>query len=431
VWPCLRLVAVLGAVAAALAFASDGHAVVQTLTFRHGPVEIKPYVTAEQLVPVASPGVDGFVTGIDVEIVDRSGHTLGYRDIMLHHVVLANALRRDTVCSSYKGFTGERLPFAPERFFGVGEERYRLELPRGFGYPNQAGDVWGMAYMLMNHRPRTLDAYIQYTVRYVTGESLTPVKPLWLDIRNCRVDPIWDVPGTGAPGSRYTRSVGVRLPLSGRIVAAGAHLHGGGISLNLSNATCESSLFTSWPTWGYVSPKPVLHETGPSHMSSFRSEEGIPASEGDVLRLTAAYDNSLPHTRVMGIMLGYLAPGPAPRCAPVPPLRLDLGAPGPPPLAAMPLPRAPRGVLNRTDSSWVGDYRFSNERVSVTRGTRYTWKFAGPTPHNVTLANGPIGFSSPTLERGSFTFRFARPGVYRLFCSLHPVAMVQTITVSK
>ena len=47
----------------------------------------------------------------------------------------------------------------------------------------------------------------------------------------------------------------------------------------------------------------------------------------------------------------------------------------------------------------------------------------------MTLVSGPIGFSSPWTRRGTFSYRFALPGTYKLFCSLHPTRMTQVITV--
>lgn len=50
--------------------------------------------------------------------------------------------------------------------------------------------------------------------------------------------------------------------------------------------------------------------------------------------------------------------------------------------------------------------------------------------HNVTLANGPLGFASLNLGAGAgFTQRLKRRGTYRLFCSLHPVQMQQVVKV--
>lgn len=397
--------------------------------FRSGPITIKPYFTAQGQQRAESPKVDGYVVGMTVEIVDAAGNVLGDGDVMLHHVVFANVLRPDAACSTFVTYSGQRFPYAPERFYALGEERYALALPAGYGYPSKATDVWGLVYMLMNHHRTTETVHVRYTVRYVTGVELQPVRPLWLDVRNCLADPVFDVPGTGGKGSTFARSGEVTVPEPGRLVAAGAHLHGGGISLALENATCGQALFTSLPTWGRIEPRPLLHEGGPSRMSAFQTELGIPVSAGDRLRLTATYDNSLPHTRVMGIMIAYLAPGLTSPCAPPPALRVDLGSPSRPPLQPLPLATAPKGPVRSTASTWVGDYAFGAGRLAVERGTRFTWRFVGREPHNVTLASGPVGFSSPNVLRGTWSYRFTRPGTYRLYCALHPVAMTQIVTV--
>ena len=48
----------------------------------------------------------------------------------------------------------------------------------------------------------------------------------------------------------------------------------------------------------------------------------------------------------------------------------------------------------------------------------------------MTLAYGPVGFASRWKSRGeSYTRRFNVPGTYRLFCSLHPIAMNQVVDV--
>jgi plastocyanin len=96
---------------------------------------------------------------------------------------------------------------------------------------------------------------------------------------------------------------------------------------------------------------------------------------------------------------------------------------------AIQLLKRPTGRVRRVASSWVGDYAFGAQRVSVRRGTRFTWRFVGAAQHDVTLASGPVGFASPSLRRGTYSFRFSRPGTYRLFCSLHPSRMTQIVTV--
>jgi plastocyanin len=230
--------------------------------------------------------------------------------------------------------------------------------------------------------------------------------------------------------STFTRSAAFTMPESGRIVAAGGHLHGGGLRLDLRDESCGTRLFTSEPTWGLPLVQPVVHEPGPKHMTEVSTADGIPVAAGDRLRLDAVYDDSRPHTRVMGIMLVFLAPGPVARCAPAPTLPADpLSHPSAPPRVTIPLFKQPAGPLRSVLGSRVGDFSYSAPRVLLRRGATFRWRFAGPSRHDVTLASGPVGFSSPSVATGSFSFRFTKPGVYRLYCSLHPTAMTQVVTV--
>jgi plastocyanin len=68
----------------------------------------------------------------------------------------------------------------------------------------------------------------------------------------------------------------------------------------------------------------------------------------------------------------------------------------------------------------------------VPAGGTLTWRFEGESLHNVTLANGPRGFSSPNLSRGrTYRKKLAVPGMYQLFCGIHPVDMTATVKVTK
>jgi plastocyanin len=164
-------------------------------------------------------------------------------------------------------------------------------------------------------------------------------------------------------------------------------------------------------------------------MSQFTSAEGIPVAAGDTLRLAAVYDNARPHTRAMGIMLLFVAPADVSGCGATPPLDVDVGTPSAPPPFTVPLPRKPRGAVARVRSTTVRDFRYGHERVVLPLGATFTWRFAGSVPHDVTVVGGPRGFSSPWTQSGEFRHRFVRRGTYRLFCSLHPTRMVQTVTV--
>ena len=273
----LAAVATLG-----LAFGTPAQAGTQTLVFTSGPVTVTPYDAITRAALIDSPAVDGYVTGIKADLVDAGGNVVPNTQVMLHHVVFAKIGAPDYTCPGTYA----------QRFFAEGEEHYAMSMPDGYGYPNKASDHWGLLAMLMNHLPDTHTVWVRYTVTYATGEQLRPVKPIWLDMNNCKADPIYDIPGTGGPGSTYSRHVDLTMPESGRLLTAGGHMHGGGMRLELSDQTCARTLFTSQPSWNGPIPLPLLHEPGPTKMSSFQSPLGIPVAAGDDLRLTAVYDNS-------------------------------------------------------------------------------------------------------------------------------------------
>lgn len=80
---------------------------------------------------------------------------------------------------------------------------------------------------------------------------------------------MWSVAGGGRPGSIDTRTATFTLPRSGRIVAAGGHVHGGAKDLAISQPSCgDRRLWTHRPAWAprdhpFYTVKPVLHEPGP------------------------------------------------------------------------------------------------------------------------------------------------------------------------
>ena len=166
--------------------------------------------------------------------------------------------------------------------------------------------------------------------------------------------------------------------------------------------------------------------SGPIAMTGLSDPAGRPVRAGDTLRITATYDNSRPHVRVMGIAILYFAPRAVTSCRAYTSPRPE---PTTPELVTVALLKQPAGPPQRVRSTWVADYAFGAQRVTIPRGTRFTWHFAGASQHDVTLATGPVGFASPDLTHGSFSFRFTRPGTYRLFCSLHPSRMTQVIRV--
>jgi hypothetical protein len=437
----------------------------QTYTCRLGPVTVAPYqvLTKELLFNPPKPAVDGHITAMSVDVVDPDGTQVPINRLMLHHIVFLNfgstfGEKRDGTCGdSFLGWDSKSLlPNAAERFYAAGEERAKMALPPGHGYPIKRGDSWVMTYMLMNHRSKVDRAWIQYEVTVDTAPGLTAVKPYWLDVENCKTDPVYDVPGGGKPGSTHRQSFSWKVPEAGRLVAAGGHVHGGGRDLTLRRPGCaDDRIYTSRPVWGgprhpFYRVRPVLHEPGPIHMTGFASAKGVPLAAGERVVLDSNYDATRPHTRVMGIMIAYLAPDASvtSRCGARPTDMRGLPKPAgrskPPPFTVpivglrggkavnIDAPRGPRVRLGRRGTISVGDLFFKRPNVAVRAGSTLTWRFDGDLLHNVTLANGPRGFSSPNLGDGrSFRKRLRVPGTYQLFCGLHPVDMTATVKVTR
>jgi plastocyanin len=421
-----------------------------TYVFRVGPFSIGGYQTLRRTDVVAPPPVAGSIVGMDVRIVDLAGAEVPQAELMLHHDVFTNGgpdnSRTDGACP---------LRAVRERFYGSSEELRPLTLPRGYGYPTTPADQWRMIWMAMNHRPERREAYVEYRVTVDPAPGLTPVKPYWLSVVPCVSDPQYTVPGGRAPGSVHRRSLTFTMPESGRIVAIGGHLHGGSNALVTSQPACGNrTLAVSDPT--YAAPedpvyavRPLLHEPDPKRISWNQWSGGWAIAKGDRLKVTALYDASRPHMRVMGIAHVYVArdPGVQPGCAAPPTagewLGPDFSGREDPPGVLLTLARwrgygtaapierpAGRFVRRRGDATVrVDDFSFEPGLLSVPRGATVRWRFRDDRIHDATMVRGPRGFATATVRHRTESQRFRVPGEYRLYCSIHPVAMSQVIRV--
>jgi plastocyanin len=450
----LKSLGALLALVSSLALAGGAEAA-QQLTYRYGPIEMGGYEVDQNTIlgGVPKPQVDGYITHMEADIVDASGRQVPPTQVMLHHIVFLNLGEpgkldhRDWTCSVFTGLDGTKVPALADRFYASGEERNKLELPEGYGYPVKGNDNWVLLWMLMNHHPTSHKVYVQYKITYESERPLAPAYMVWLDVRNCLSDPVFDVPGGGAPGSTFSKSTTWSAPLSGRLVAGGGHLHGGGKTIALTQPDCgDRELFTSRPLYGLPNDpvylaRPLMHEPGPINMSGFVSRQGLPVAKGQRLKITANYENRYPHVRVMGIYGVYFSPDGAVAngCAPLPPLESRASsAPGrrDPPRFKVPLARRPKGKVRRLRGKRatvrVSDFSFKPERIRVRAGTTVRWQFEDYFVHDVTVASGPRGFSSPNTKGGrAFRQKLKVPGTYRLYCTLHPTAMTQEIRVTR
>src|SRR4051794_20226920 len=297
-----------------------------TYVERSGPFTIGAYDTLIKTIDAKAPPVPGAIVGMDVRLVDETGAVIPQWITMLHHIVFTNGgtddQRRDPSCP--------RNP-TRERFFGTSEETRPLTLPAGYGYPTDPKDVWRAPLMVMHPRSGEQTFFLESRVT-VAPRPVTLVKPYWLSVIPCSPAPQWSVPGRGS--KQYRRSREFELPKAGRIVAVGGHLHGGANQLILSQPRCgHRTLVSSQPAYAPADDKlyavrPLLHEPDPKSISWWQSATGIAVPRNARLKVTAAYDNTRPHMRVMGIDHVYVAPltAPAPKCAPLPADAQILGA---------------------------------------------------------------------------------------------------------
>ena len=167
-------------------------------------------------------------------------------------------------------------------------------------------------------------------------------------------------------------------------------------------------------------------------MSAFSTPTGIPVAAGEKIRLNSIYDNSAPHTRVMGIMVVYVAPRPDAvhgslrRRCPATSRRSGTDQPGrtgPIPFRipltgldangkATTIERPPgpnqsgSATARRSPSATASS---AAQRSVIRRGRQAELAFKGSELHNVTLANGPSGIGSANLDGGRTYTQQLRP----------------------
>ena len=415
--------------------AAPAQAAEQKMTLYSKPIDVAPYTGEQYTVPFEGPAEPGWITSIKVDVVKKrtaSAKALSIQDVMIHHIVL-HAL----------GAKWQSRANCAAQFFAMGEENQEMPKTEDYGIANMtaggAAPTWFLTHMLMNHRGYPFKVYVRTRITY-SDTPKTELTPLWIDTEGCDIDPTYTVRGNGGRGSTHFDRATWEVPMDGRIIGAQGHLHGGGKYQTLRNTSCNDELlvrsqaYYGHPDHIFYRVRPMLHEPSPISMSRTVSATGIPVNEGDRLRLTAAYDNGLPHTRVMSIMMAFLVPGEVDGCQGRPDDLITQDVPKayrkPYPRFKVPLMAPPTGPFKPLkDAIGVGTYFFDERRVVVERGTPVTWRFNADRDHDVSVASGPRGFSSEWIRNGEYTYTPRKRGLYSLYCTLHPGRMSQELKV--
>jgi hypothetical protein len=269
-----------------------------TITLRVGPMNL-PAHTSHMKMPqppdlVWNVPLDGWLLAYHPKLVDAGGNTVP--GTVLHHVAFWNENRADFLC-----------PNKEEHIFGAGSELTDwAEIP-GFGYRVQKGDKIRIETMMYNPTATSYDkTYLEVVISFLKiGEADSGaagvrrnVYPTWIDVGSCG-NSSYDVP---AGKSEKTGSVTVKY--DGVLLGVGGHLHDYGKQIVLQDASRKETVATldaKSDAQGHLESVPV---------KLFVQEGGYKFAAGDVLKISATYDNptgKLLRDGAMGIAVGYFA----------------------------------------------------------------------------------------------------------------------------
>lgn len=236
--------------------------------------------------------VEGWFRGFRYELVDAKGNRLDRR--ILHHMIMVNFDRRQLLYS------------AVERLAGAGAETEDQSVPKTIGVPLTPGTKLGMYIMWHNETGKDLDAvYLKYRMAYSPkNQNPRPLSslPIYMDV-NLTVggSNTFDVP----PG-KSSKSYEFTLPISGRLLGVGGHLHDYGSSVRLEDAETGKEI-TRVVAKRDASGK-VL---GVSHKLFGVTGEGLKLKGGHRYRVVGEYDNPTKetiHQGAMAHMVGLFVP---------------------------------------------------------------------------------------------------------------------------
>ena len=446
-------------------------------SYKYGPLVAAPgqNLILAGPVEIEHPPGTGYLVRMKPNLIDENGNVPPVEQVHMHHAVFANASNRDTT-----------YPLFPQRFFAFAEEKTTGTLPSPYGYPINPSDQWVINYMLHNETPQTRVLYVTWEVDMVdknspTGLNMKPLTPIWMDVLNGQLYPVFDVfQGSGHNGlftypndqpDAYKNGQKLnewRVPRDMTLVAGAGHLHPGGLWNDLWVERGGRTVHVFRSAAHYFDPNgPISWDMA---MDQPQPDWRAALKAGDILKVTTTYDT----TRAswyenMGIMGMYAVDGTAgpdpfttkvdtPGAPTHGPLPEDSHYGGQPTNTAdptkLPSGSAPQngvGIANFVympgDLSASGSFQLP---PTVDPGQSLTFTnidAAGSIPHTVTackapcngstgisypLANGPHQFDSGQLDYGPpggtaasqrtswSTPANLPPGTYTYFCRVHP-----------
>ena len=227
--------------------------------------------------------IDGWFRGFRIELTDAAGNPVP-RDV-IHHMIMVNFSRRQLVYP------------AVERLMGAGTETGDLSVPKTIGVPMRPGMKLGMYVAWHNDTGKDLNGVFLKIVMLWTPKNQNPQPvnslPIYMDV-NLTVggSNTFDVPpGLSEKTHEFT------LPVSGRVLGIGGHLHDYGVRVRLEDVETGKVITVVEAT---------RDSAGKVSKVSQRlfgvSGEGLKLQANHPYRVVGVYDNPTGKTLVRGAM---------------------------------------------------------------------------------------------------------------------------------
>ena len=166
--------------------------------------------------------VDGWFRGFRVQLVDGRGRVVPAH--VMHHMIMVNYSRR------------QLLYAAAERLMGTGTETEEVSVPKTIGVPLKPGMKLGMYIAWHNDTGQDLEGvYLKLTMLWTPkNQNPQPVNalPIYMDVN-------LTVGGTNTfdvPPGKSSKAYEFTLPVGGRLLGVGGHMHDYGSSVRLEDA---------------------------------------------------------------------------------------------------------------------------------------------------------------------------------------------------
>src|SRR5215467_14421489 len=270
--------------------------VTHTIILREGPINL-PANTSHMKMPQPpdlhwTVPMNAWLLAYSPKLVDANGNEVPGR--VLHHTAFWNENRADFLC-----------PNKEEHIFGAGGEMTNWGQVPGYGYRVQKDDQIRIETMVHNPTGTSYEnVFLEVRIPYQEADaSGTPARknyyPAWMDAKSCGSSS-YDLP----PGKNVKEGE-VALKYSGVLLGVGGHMHDYGKRIVLEDISRKETvvaLDAKVDSQGQLLGMPT---------TTFFDKGGYKLAAGDVLKISATYDNPtgkmLP-AGAMGIIVGAFVP---------------------------------------------------------------------------------------------------------------------------